>query len=142
MLFSCFSISSKIRSFTNIIMLYCSKNPLILDIDKTTIMLLYFYLIALHCEMKKRPVDTVGADDDYESAFKSSLINCTSICVRDAKCKAAYYSNGFCFIIYKDDPILRSYTGSSYFDKVCNRKYDIWHQFRVSIVKSIMCLLM
>ena len=123
-------------------MLYCGENPSILDVDKANIMLLYFYLIALHCEMKKRPVDTVAADDDYETAFKSSLINCTSMCLRDAKCKATYYSNGFCFIIYKDAPRLRPYTGTTFFDKVCNRKYDIWLQFRVSIVKSIMCLLM
>ena len=94
--------------------------------------------------MKKRPVDTVAADDDYETAFKSSLINCPSMCLRDAKCKAAYYSNGFCFIIYKDAPTVYQFTGSLYFDKVCNftyRKYDISRQFRVSTVKSIKCLL-
>nr|XP_022295645.1 receptor-type tyrosine-protein phosphatase eta-like isoform X3 [Crassostrea virginica] len=77
----------------------------------------------LGCEMKKRLDDTAAADTDYEIAFKSSLINCTSICLRDAKCKAAYYSNGFCFIIYKDAPNLARYTGSSYFDKVCNFTY-------------------
>ena len=107
-------------------------------------MLLYFYLIALGCEMKKRPDEVVAADTDYETAFKSSLINCTTMCLRDAKCKAAYYSNGFCFIIYKYTPTLNPYTGSSYFDKVCNftyRKYDILCQFWVSTVDSIMCLL-
>ena len=82
--------------------------------------------------MKKRPDEVVAADTDYEIAFKSSLINCTSYCLRDAKCKAAYYSNGFCFIIYKYTPTLNPYPGSSYFDKVCNftyRKYDILCQF-------------
>ena len=107
-------------------------------------MLLYFYLIALDCGMKKRLVEMVVDDTDYEKAYKSSLINCIQNCIQDANCKAAHYSNGFCFIIYMDVPRLIPYPGSSYFDKVCNityRKYDIIYKFRVSTVKLIKCLL-
>ena len=88
---------------------------------------LFFNLInfaAKICDMIKRPVETVAADDDYEDAYKSTLELCRTNCLNDEKCKAMYYSNGFCFIIYKDNPKTRAYAKSAYFDKVCNHTYS------------------
>ena len=74
--------------------------------------------------MVKRSAETVAADTDYEKAYKDTLEKCVTNCLIDEKCKAMYYSNGFCFIIYKDAPTLKPYTGASYFDKVCNHTYS------------------
>ena len=130
------------QRFAYIIKFYCGKISSFKMSTRPKYAFIFFF-IALDCGVKKRLVEIVVHDEDYEKAYKSSLINCIQMCIQDANCKAVYNSNGFCFIIYLNAPRLIPYPGSSYFDKVCNityRKYDIIHKFRLSLVKLIKCL--
>ncbi|XP_078322461.1 uncharacterized protein LOC144622054 [Crassostrea virginica] len=72
--------------------------------------------------MRKLRESLVSHDDDYHTAYRTSLINCISACEREANCTAAYHVNGFCFTIYKDARLI-TFVGSSYFEKVCNFTY-------------------
>ena len=80
---------------------------------------------AKECSLVKRLTSAVVHDEDYERAIKKdTLQDCKTDCMNDEKCKAMYYSNGFCFIVYLDAPRIILYTGSEYYDKVCNHTYS------------------
>lgn len=87
------------------------------------------FLIFIHisdkvCELQKRSGNYVVGDTEYERATKKSVEACESECMNDEKCRAMYYANGFCFIVYMD-VLPKEYTGTAlYYDKVCNHTYS------------------
>lgn len=69
--------------------------------------------------MQKLSGSYVVEDQDIERATKKSVEDCERECLNDEKCRAIFYVNGFCFIVYKDVPP-KPYTGTAlYYDKVC-----------------------
>lgn len=86
--------------------------------------LFFFHISDKVCKLQKLSGSNVVEDKDVERIAKKSVEDCERECLNDEKCRALYYLNGFCFIVYKDTPP-KSYTGTAlYYDKVCNHTYS------------------
>lgn len=86
----------------------------------------FFHISDKVCKLQKLSESNVVEDRDVERATKKSAEDCERECLNDEKCRAVYYLNGFCFIVYKDVPP-KPYTGSTpslYYHKVCNHTYS------------------
>lgn len=60
--------------------------------------------------------------EDIKRKYKTSLDECKTDCVNSTQCRAMYYVNRICSIIYKDAQ-RTTLLGSSYFQKVCHGIY-------------------
>lgn len=72
--------------------------------------------------------------EDTKRKYQTSLDECKTDCENSPQCRAMYYINRMCFIIYKDTQRIEL-LGSSYFVKVCHGIYcKYMHVFNKNIL--------
>lgn len=72
--------------------------------------------------------------EDTTRKYQTSLDECKTDCENSPQCRAMYYINRMCFIIYKDTQRIEL-LGSSYYVKVCHGIYcKYMHVFNKNIL--------
>lgn len=121
---------------------YINKSRSLFEYFDEKNVLIFFRISDKVCELQKWSGNYVVGDADVERIYKTYLWDCESECLNDEKCRAMYYTHGFCFIVYKDVPPAPYHDITFYYDKVCNHTYSKYSKmcFVNTHVKISMCL--